>query len=114
MLDEDGVTGEVAMDDGRLTGVQVTVEEGTRVSAAQKASQKICPLKEKPSTQMLSSPEGGQYLCAPAFPSLWMQNQVLKKRKDLWSPCDQQQLPHLFVHGLVVFLCLFQKLLQTS
>lgn len=81
MLDEDGVTGEVAMDDGRLTGVQVTAEEGTRVSAAQKASQKICPLKEKPSTQMLSLPEGGQYLCAPAFPSLSDAKPGIKEEK---------------------------------
>lgn len=89
VLDEDGVTGEVAMDDGRLTGVQVTVTEGTRVNTAQKASQKIWPLKEKPPTQMLSSPEGGQYLCAPAFPGLSDAKAGIKEEKrflvNLWS-----------------------------
>lgn len=31
MLDEDGVTGQVAMDDGRFTGVQVAAEKSTKV-----------------------------------------------------------------------------------
>lgn len=31
VLDENGVTGEVAMDDGRLTGVQVTAEKSARI-----------------------------------------------------------------------------------
>lgn len=63
MLDENGVTGEVAMDDGRLTGVQVTAEKS---GTAQKTQEKRRDL----SPQTLGSPESGQDLCAPAFPGL--------------------------------------------
>lgn len=76
MLDKYGVTGEVAMDDGRLAGMQVTAEKGTR---EQKPSHETCPLKENPPTQALGSPQSGQYLCAPAFPGL---SGLKKKKKD--------------------------------
>lgn len=64
MLDENGVAGEVAMDDGRLAGVQVTAEKPGETA------QKTQEDRKKPSPQTLGLPESGQDLCAPAFPGL--------------------------------------------
>lgn len=67
MLDENGVAGEVAVDDGRLAGVQVTAEKAARL---RKTQENVRPRKEKLSPHTLSSPESGQDLRAPAFPGL--------------------------------------------
>lgn len=66
VLNEDGVTGEVAMDDGRFAGVQVAAE------VRQMFGQLLC-IKATPEVWILfhaKSPESWQDLCTPAFPSL--------------------------------------------
>lgn len=68
MLNEDGVAGEVAMDDGRFTGVQVAVEK-----RKQTLSQLFHALKATfwaLNVVFVQSPESRQDLRAPAFPSL--------------------------------------------
>lgn len=68
MLNEDGVAGEVAMDDGRFTGVQVAGE------AKQVLSQLFHAFKATSwalNVVFVQSPESRQDLRAPAFPSLF-------------------------------------------
>lgn len=62
MLDENGVTGEVAMDDGGLAGVQVAAEKRIQVSLGG-PNHKLWRLT-------VDSPESRQDLRAPAFPGL--------------------------------------------
>lgn len=64
MLDENGVTGEVAVDDGGLAGVQVAAEKRIQVGLeGWGGGHKLWRLT-------VDSPESRQDLCAPAFPGL--------------------------------------------
>lgn len=76
MLDENGVTGEVPVDDGRLAGVQVAAER-ERGSESEREKRSL----GEESAQTLSSPESRQDLCAPAFPGL-REAKPSKKKTD--------------------------------
>lgn len=125
VLNEDGVTGQVPMDDGGAAGMQKAAGEWgkARVSGYESSG---CYWASTCAAG--SSPECRQDLCTPAFPGLaakqtheslrWAQERPpltgLKPSPHLPPHLHPSLSPYPGAHGLVVLLGLFQKLLEAA
>lgn len=137
MLDEDGVAGQVSMDDGGAAGVQEAGKRGEPEELGQ-GCQEVgwtgeiagrCLGKPRP------SPECRQDLCAPALPGLATDGLHEVGSERQLGPalpraphclCPQQHpdpslalthtspLAYLGIHGLVVLFGLFEELLEAA
>lgn len=91
MLNEDGVAGQVPVDDGGTAGVQKTasIEEGRQEEPGQSAPER-CRAGGKPVGKSGFSPECRQDLRTPAFPCLAADARLrrvgTKRLLSLWSP----------------------------
>lgn len=87
MLDEDSVTGEIAVDDGRLTGVQEAGDVHSRPECAAGAQ----PEGGWPVAANL--PESRQDLSAPALPGLEQRPELSIRRGTHQSPAADKVSP---------------------
>lgn len=86
MLDEDGVTGEIAVDDGRLTGVQEAGDVHSPECAARAQPEGGWPVAA-------SLPESRQDLGAPALPGLEQRPELSIRRGTHQSPAADKVSP---------------------